>query len=161
MVNHVRNVFMETDADNNGQVTWKEFELALEHQEMKEVFRAVDMDPSEAKNLFKLLDVHHSGSISVNDFISGCNRLRGPAKSLDLMLMAREVHRMSDAYVRNVRLIERALHTCWGITGRAEDHAQDAKSVARKVVSEIENHPQITGAPDGLHCKLHHAGEEV
>merc|ERR1712014_558614 len=80
MVNHVRNLFRTVDIDQSGSICWAEFEKALASPEMLEVFKQVDMDISEAESLFKLLDVDDTGTIDVGEFITGCSRLRGPAK---------------------------------------------------------------------------------
>merc|ERR1712228_849165 len=63
----------------------------LEVPQMQEFFKAIDVDQSEAKGLFHLLDLDNSGSVSAEEFINGCLRLRGPAKSLDLALLIQEV----------------------------------------------------------------------
>merc|ERR1712014_133137 len=50
-----------------------------------------NLEPSDARGLFRLLDADSSGSVCAEEFFSGCLRLRGPAKALDLALLAHEV----------------------------------------------------------------------
>lgn len=110
MVNHVRNLFKKVDIDNSGCISWSEFEKALANPEMLEIFKQVDMDVSEAESLFRLLDVDDTGTIDVDEFITGCSRLRGPAKSLDLSLLGREVERIGDQSAQVSRLLEAHVH---------------------------------------------------
>merc|ERR1719367_850173 len=50
---------------------------------------ALDLETSDARNLFKLLDIGGTSMIDTNEFVSGCLRLKGSARSID---MARLMH---------------------------------------------------------------------
>merc|ERR1712151_485740 len=92
MINNVRELFMELDGGVKGaSMDWDCFEKKLDTPQMQEFFKAIDVDQSEAKGLFRLLDLDDSGSVNAEEFLSGCLRLRGPAKALDLALLIREV----------------------------------------------------------------------
>lgn len=106
IVNHLRSLFMSLDCDNSGTVGWDEFSQMLHTKEMKEVFKQVDIDMSEAKALFRLLDMSGNGSIAIADFISGCNRLRGPAKSLELTILHRETLKLADRFQKHAKLMD-------------------------------------------------------
>merc|ERR1712183_1207456 len=73
---------------------WHMFEGLLDTSQMKEAFKAINVDPSEAKGLFKLLDMNNSGVVDAEEFLCGCMKLRGPAKALDLAILSREVRGM-------------------------------------------------------------------
>eukprot|EP00927_Polykrikos_kofoidii_P042166 TRINITY_DN3601_c0_g2_i1.p1 TRINITY_DN3601_c0_g2~~TRINITY_DN3601_c0_g2_i1.p1 ORF type:complete len:828 (-),score=150.70 TRINITY_DN3601_c0_g2_i1:216-2624(-) len=96
LATHISEAFKRADADDSGEVTWEEFESRLEAEEMQEYFKAIDVDISEAKGLFKLIDADGSGSIDAVEFISGCMRLRGPAKALEMTLLLHEMNRMHE-----------------------------------------------------------------
>lgn len=80
-------LFDQSDKDGSNDITWEEFRIQLESKEMDDYFKAVDLSRSEAKDLFKLLDIDHSGAISIEEFVKGCLRLRGPARSVDLLAL--------------------------------------------------------------------------
>ena len=44
------------------------------------------------------MDVDRNGTLDAEDFLNGCLRVRGAAKSLDLLLMMRENQRMYDMF---------------------------------------------------------------
>lgn len=45
----------------------------------------------EARLLFDMLDADNSGEIQFTEFLSGCMRLQGPAKAIDMVLVMREL----------------------------------------------------------------------
>merc|ERR1712084_73890 len=69
----------------------QDFQNHLDKKVMQEYFKALDVDLSEAKGIFDLLDLTGSGSVDAEEFLSGCMRLRGPAKALELELVMHEV----------------------------------------------------------------------
>merc|ERR1711920_359794 len=81
-----------------GELTWEDFESRLEHPRMREYFKAIDVHPSDAKGVFRLLDLDDSGSIDANEFLSGCLRLRGNAKALDVAVLMHEVRRLASRF---------------------------------------------------------------
>lgn len=95
MVNSVRSLFDKTDHNCSGAISWEEFCSKLDTQEMIEYFKNIDVDISEAQGIFSLLDIDKSGIIESEEFISGCMRLRGPAKALDLTVLMLEIKQMS------------------------------------------------------------------
>merc|ERR1712217_285523 len=85
------------------------FQVAVGSDEMKTVLGGLDIDVSEADGLFYLLDAEESGRISAEDFASGCARLRGSAKALDLAILMREVNRQGDEFQRHVLSVDARL----------------------------------------------------
>merc|ERR1712048_972640 len=57
-------------------------------------FILLDVDPSDAYALFKLLDDDGSGTIDADEFVDGCLRLQGQAKSIDLAKVRHETKMM-------------------------------------------------------------------
>merc|ERR1712032_79095 len=84
LVKHCRKLFKTSDTDGNGQITIQEFEAQLEDDQLHEYLAAVDLGKDDAKALFKLLDTDRSDCVSVQEFVEGCLRLRGPARSVAL-----------------------------------------------------------------------------
>merc|ERR1712203_646161 len=87
LAQNARRVFTAADQDRSGMISWEDFENALHHGDMHTFFKAIDIDISEAKSLFDLLDLSGDGNISADEFLNGCLHVRGPAKSLDLFVL--------------------------------------------------------------------------
>jgi len=86
----IQTVLQEADKDASGTVSWDEFQKYLNHHRMMKFFRAIELDVTEARGLYKLLDVDESDEVPIDEFVTGCFRLKGNAKSLDLASLMHE-----------------------------------------------------------------------
>mmetsp|Transcript_27948 Transcript_27948/g.64503 ORF Transcript_27948/g.64503 Transcript_27948/m.64503 type:complete len:936 (-) Transcript_27948:33-2840(-) len=91
MMNSVRAMFLRKKMDLTGDMTYVEFQELLQSTEMMDYFKAIDVDISEAQSIFELLDVDSSGTLTAEEFITGCLRLQGTAKALDLTVLMTQV----------------------------------------------------------------------
>eukprot|EP00929_Paragymnodinium_shiwhaense_P108645 TRINITY_DN74966_c0_g1_i1.p1 TRINITY_DN74966_c0_g1~~TRINITY_DN74966_c0_g1_i1.p1 ORF type:complete len:730 (+),score=176.74 TRINITY_DN74966_c0_g1_i1:83-2272(+) len=91
----IKDLFQDPDDETRyrGGLTWEDFAAKLEHPAMIEYFRAIDVEPTEedAKCIFELLDEDGGGTLDSSEMVSGCLRLRGPARALDMSLLIRDV----------------------------------------------------------------------
>lgn len=94
MVNRLREVIDLANVSEDGQISWTDFNGHLDTPQMRAYFKSVDLDVSEAKALFKLLDTGDTGAINVEEFINGCLRLRGTARAIDLATLMSQTTRM-------------------------------------------------------------------
>merc|ERR1712232_377212 len=85
----------EADEDGSGTISWEEFESHLKDPQMQVLLKAIDFDQDDAKHLFKLLDVDETGEIPAEGFISGCLRLSGTAKAVELAAFMSEFDRFA------------------------------------------------------------------
>lgn len=83
----IKEFFRQADADSSGQLSWEEFRIHLDDDRVKAYFQTLDLDIRQAHILFKLLDCNDNGEVGIEEFLDGCLRLRGQAKSLDLNLV--------------------------------------------------------------------------
>mmetsp|Transcript_18564 Transcript_18564/g.32038 ORF Transcript_18564/g.32038 Transcript_18564/m.32038 type:complete len:216 (+) Transcript_18564:162-809(+) len=107
MLNTVREAFLAAGGSITGVMTAEGLETQLNTPHMKAYFKSIDVDTSQARGLFLLLDRDGSGEIDFEEFLSGCLRLRGPTKALDLHILTHEV-RMFAARFRSFSTIMEA-----------------------------------------------------
>lgn len=86
-------LFKELDSDGSGALDKDEFTRALSDPRLRVWLAALDLQSSDAENLFNLLD-DGDGSISYQEFLSGAKRLKGGAQSIDLVTLMRECGNM-------------------------------------------------------------------
>merc|ERR1719189_75596 len=96
MINNLREFFTKMDMNRNGTISWEEFEAHLGSDRLMAFFKDIDLCMSEAKGLFMLLDSDGSGQIDMDEFLTGCLNLRGPARALDMQLLMRELLQQRD-----------------------------------------------------------------
>eukprot|EP00927_Polykrikos_kofoidii_P017788 TRINITY_DN18139_c0_g1_i1.p1 TRINITY_DN18139_c0_g1~~TRINITY_DN18139_c0_g1_i1.p1 ORF type:complete len:839 (-),score=125.68 TRINITY_DN18139_c0_g1_i1:18-2534(-) len=87
--------------DDDLEISWAEFEGLLDTPEIQTFFQQCDFDVKAAQGLFHMLDADGSGTLSMDEFIKGCERLRGEARSVDLVhlsiQLADHMTKISDA----------------------------------------------------------------
>jgi len=94
-LNQIKNLFQKVDGDASNTLTWEELEANLQDENVQTYFSLLQIDVSAAQGLFQLLDVDESGEVDVNEFIMGCMRLKGAAKSIDMATMLYDNKRMA------------------------------------------------------------------
>lgn len=108
-VDQAMRLFRSLDMNESGRITFNDLNQRLESQEVVDLFKSIDVDVSEARCLFEMLDADNNGSIEFEEFLGGCMRLQGPAKAIDLVLVARE---MRAAFQMQGALLRDALGEC-------------------------------------------------
>jgi len=103
------NAFKKADIDGSGMLTWEEFSQQLSEPSMVKYFKALDIDTSEARGLFALLDTGNKGMIDVEAFAMGCLQLRGVAKSIDVASMMYFNKRMAKMHIDHMENVEEEL----------------------------------------------------
>eukprot|EP00930_Biecheleria_cincta_P055191 TRINITY_DN4153_c0_g2_i1.p1 TRINITY_DN4153_c0_g2~~TRINITY_DN4153_c0_g2_i1.p1 ORF type:complete len:673 (+),score=91.94 TRINITY_DN4153_c0_g2_i1:265-2019(+) len=105
-----RKLFKFLDDDGSGVISFREIESHLQDHAVLDFFQRIDVEPSEAKFLFEMLDINNSGSIDFEEFMNGCIRLQGHAKALDLLQVNREMRtafeKISSMLVRHEGLLQ-------------------------------------------------------
>lgn len=93
-------IFREGDEDKSGHLSWEEFKDMLSDDRVSAYLSTLDLDFSELRTLYKILDVHKAGRVAIDDFVWGCMRLQGLAKSMDLCTLLYE-HRQHRKHVHD------------------------------------------------------------
>lgn len=84
LTNQIEALFRDIDVDGSGILTWEEVREHLEDPRVQAYFGEVGIDFVEAEGLFQLLDTDGSGQVPIEEFVLGCMRLKGAAKSIDV-----------------------------------------------------------------------------
>lgn len=86
----LKNVFREIDEKSNKSISMEDLEDAMSAHKLSSFFESMGIDTEDVMTLFQIIDSDGSGSIDVDEFVTGCMRLHGPAKSLDVAKMGFE-----------------------------------------------------------------------
>lgn len=90
-VENMRRVFEELDSDDSGTLTVDEFERQLEDETLLIFLSALELDVGQVRTLVTLLDRNQNGEVDIDEFIQGCLRLKGAAKSLDMGILQYQI----------------------------------------------------------------------
>jgi len=91
----IKQFFSEADKDQSGILNWEEFEDHLTNPKVSAYFASLELDVMHAHRLFKLLDKDNSNEVGLDEFLDGCMRLKGEAKSIDVNILVYEMDRLS------------------------------------------------------------------
>lgn len=105
-LNDMKGIFEEVDEDGTGRITWEKFRQYLQNDDVQAYFATQQLDTTDARELFNLLDVNKNEEVGIEEFIMGCKRLRGQAKSSDMASLLRENKRAGAKSQRQLRKVE-------------------------------------------------------
>jgi len=88
--------FVATDVNGDGTISSEEILFLLHDPVMSAYFDMIGFRPGDAKLLAELLDHDNSGDISLDEFITGCERMRGEAKGIDVHLLMMECYQIHE-----------------------------------------------------------------
>mmetsp|Transcript_39221 Transcript_39221/g.63371 ORF Transcript_39221/g.63371 Transcript_39221/m.63371 type:complete len:611 (+) Transcript_39221:140-1972(+) len=94
----VRKIFKDADQDCSGQMTYDEFSTHLKNPRVRAYLSGLDIDASEAGIIFTLMDMDGDNMISIDEFVDGTMRLKGHAKSIDVLSMMFDSARFSHKF---------------------------------------------------------------
>merc|ERR1712061_173008 len=84
-------VFHELDTNDSGALSLEEFEKHIDDDKIQAYLKTLEIDVSQVRTLFTLLDVDRTGEVDIDEFVGGCLRLRGGATSMDLAVLKYQV----------------------------------------------------------------------
>jgi len=99
----IRRLFKAMDADSSGTITKEEFEEHFGDPSIRQVFDALDLDASDAYTLFQHLDSDGTQDVDVQEFLEGCMQLKGPARSIDVVSMKRDLNKMQKLVTKEIK----------------------------------------------------------
>jgi len=98
----MQQVFEELDTNDSGALSLEEFEKHIEDEKIMAFLSSLDLDVSQVRTLFTLLDVDRTGEVDLEEFVTGCLRLKGGAKNLDMAVLKFQV----DWILHNLKLLD-------------------------------------------------------
>jgi len=90
---NLRRLFAEIDESGDGELSYDELMAVVDDPKMKLWMSALDIDTHDLQALFFLLD-DGDGNISIDEFLKGISRVKGPAKAIDMAGLLASVSKM-------------------------------------------------------------------
>merc|ERR1712039_1071974 len=87
----MRHIFEELDVDDDASIAFEELLTHMQDPEIGAYFSKLGIDVDQVRKIFSLLDSDKSGTIDKNEFVFGCLRLKGQAKSLDIAVLKQDI----------------------------------------------------------------------
>merc|ERR1712129_194924 len=87
----MRSLFRAMDTTGTGRLNYEEFHEHMQDPRVQCYLYALGLDTSDVGRLFGLLDTDNSADVDVEEFLVGCLRLKGNARSIDVYAMMRDL----------------------------------------------------------------------
>lgn len=87
LVQKLVTIFASADADHSHSLSLQEFEAHLSNPKVVACLNSIGIPVDEAPTLYKLLDVDDTNTLTAEDFVFGCLKLKGPARTYDLQTL--------------------------------------------------------------------------
>jgi len=91
-------IFEESDIDGSGSLNIDEVLDALNSPAIYSKLKSIDFPVEMPDKVFNLLDFDNSKEVTIDEFITGCMRMRGDAKSKDLLAAQIALDKMKKHY---------------------------------------------------------------
>lgn len=92
-------IFAVIDTLGTGQIGLEQFLAYLDLPERRALFATLGLEISDAVSFFDSLDVDGSRVLEREEFVMGCMKLRGGAKTLDIATVLREIKSVMEKLV--------------------------------------------------------------
>lgn len=100
----INDLFVELDDNDDGLLSWDEFEVISTDSLMKAYLATLELEPHDVKALFTILD-DGDGYVDRNEFIRGVRCMKGLAKGIDMVTVLNHVKKID----RRVNIMQRTM----------------------------------------------------
>eukprot|EP00929_Paragymnodinium_shiwhaense_P101158 TRINITY_DN64016_c0_g1_i1.p1 TRINITY_DN64016_c0_g1~~TRINITY_DN64016_c0_g1_i1.p1 ORF type:complete len:711 (-),score=138.33 TRINITY_DN64016_c0_g1_i1:135-2213(-) len=152
-------MFNKMGGGGGGGLSLEVFEHHLQEKSVREYFALLDLDVSDAWMLFKLLDEDGSGEIDIEEFVDGCLKLKGNARSIDLAKIGHESKHANRSMSSALGEIRNALAGLGGVVTELQGlQSQSLQSLQREKLPAKSN--GYYSEPPTVHfCEPPHASQ--
>lgn len=142
----MQGVFNELDEDGDNCIELEDLAAKLQKPKIGAYFSSLGVDVDQVSKLFKLLDSDGSGNIDSEEFMFGCLKLRGEAKSLDIAILHSELRFISQRVEQLCQVISTMGHDGESDTSSSSSSEDDPLDASR-----TQDLHQALCADDSLH----------
>eukprot|EP00929_Paragymnodinium_shiwhaense_P048465 TRINITY_DN24498_c0_g1_i1.p1 TRINITY_DN24498_c0_g1~~TRINITY_DN24498_c0_g1_i1.p1 ORF type:complete len:712 (+),score=183.99 TRINITY_DN24498_c0_g1_i1:81-2216(+) len=114
MTDQIVTLFGMSNRPDGAAINMDEIMQSIEDPKTMKEWQSIGVSGLEAQSLFQMLDLNQEGVVPFEEFLAGCLRLNGGAKSIDLLTLMQEtrannmtMHRVLSSVSRRMSALER------------------------------------------------------
>ena len=92
-VDMVRSMFVSIDKADEGKISWETFFHSLHEPNMLAFLSRLELDVLDVAQFFEILSDDGQCLVDMDTFVMGCIKMRGSAKSMDLLGLINKQHK--------------------------------------------------------------------
>mmetsp|Transcript_138944 Transcript_138944/g.245223 ORF Transcript_138944/g.245223 Transcript_138944/m.245223 type:complete len:753 (-) Transcript_138944:36-2294(-) len=100
-ISKIRRLYERIAKGQRAELTQADFEKVLQDSEMLAFMQSVEIDTMDCEQFFNILSCGGTQGVDIETFVVGCMKLRGMARSMDLMAVA-YTQRQDSAKIRQI-----------------------------------------------------------
>jgi len=139
-----REMFLKVDLDGEESISYGELELLLARDDMQAYLSHLDITVESTWNMFKLLDTDGSGELSIEEFVDGLLRLKGQAKTIDLVGISYDIRRQAVVLADFMTFVEDQFEAILGTPPSGLGDAPPSPSGGRRTVRRTNDRKSVT-----------------
>merc|ERR1719181_1610211 len=89
-------MFVSLDTSRDGYLSWSEFEVMTQNERWRSWGSKLDIPMNDLVSLFELL-AGSDGRVSAKEFFHGVERVKGTAKSVDMVWLLSEIGKLLES----------------------------------------------------------------
>lgn len=160
-LNELKEIFLLADEDGSGELDIHEFLHALEDEDIHWKLHSLDVQIDDAARLFTVMDGEGNRTLSMDEFIDGCTKLKGVARNRDLLAitaqadtLSRKMDDLGDELLASERMLYQLDEISVSITNRFHPSLKSSrKKIAKAVAGSapvVPMHPEKPGSAIGV-----------
>eukprot|EP00929_Paragymnodinium_shiwhaense_P013917 TRINITY_DN121765_c0_g1_i1.p1 TRINITY_DN121765_c0_g1~~TRINITY_DN121765_c0_g1_i1.p1 ORF type:complete len:655 (-),score=146.97 TRINITY_DN121765_c0_g1_i1:120-2084(-) len=95
-VQKMRQLFHEADESCDGYLSFGEFQKIVEDKRVRTWLAAMELDIQDVAHAFRIIDMNGDGQLSAEELVRGVARMKGHARSLDLLFVMEKLENMEE-----------------------------------------------------------------
>eukprot|EP00929_Paragymnodinium_shiwhaense_P048467 TRINITY_DN24498_c0_g3_i1.p1 TRINITY_DN24498_c0_g3~~TRINITY_DN24498_c0_g3_i1.p1 ORF type:complete len:819 (+),score=173.22 TRINITY_DN24498_c0_g3_i1:126-2582(+) len=149
----------ENASASSAEITLDQIIGSLEDPSQAKEWNAIGVAAEEARYVFTLLDIEESGRIPFQEFLGGCLRINGPAKSLDVLTVMQEARKNHECLLDELDTLKKnlAIMDCDAVGGLSGQ----GKMSDEQVLRAIDRLSRTVRTMDHQQARLHGAVDEI
>jgi len=130
-VDKLQGAFNAIDEGGNGMISEEQLTAIFANPKVEAYFQTLDVDVSEGRALFHMID-NGDGQVTLDEFIDGILRCRGPARALDQVAMQSDLKNLDGKLSALMEKMtgEKVSRKSQRLIGLANLHAMEAREMA-------------------------------
>lgn len=159
VLSHLREIFEVADADGSNTLTLEEVKNAVNKPEIYNKLKMIDFPVEDPDQVFILLDYERTGEVSIKDFINGCLRMKGVAKSKDLLEAQISLDKLRKGFDGFEDEMRESDHRIGRLEKRIKAIIEQGECVFLDAREFRKRHPDEKGSLDPLDVPAHVANQ--
>merc|ERR1719491_2410450 len=135
----LKEIFLLADEDGSGELDINEFLHALKDDDIHWRMHSLGLDIDDCSRLFSVIDGAGARTLSMDEFIDGCTKLKGTAKNKDLLAITAQADTLAqkmDSLGEEMQKTEKMLHQLDEISVSITNRFNPAIKCSRKKIAK-------------------------